>query len=94
MNQVSKQRRRLWHADPRCHWCGRRTILTPPRANMKKLKVQPPNLATVDHLRSRRDPTRQEPTARGDERRRVLACWECNQKRGLAPSVPKEEDKP
>lgn len=72
-----RQRRYLWSKNPNCHWCGQPTVLTYDGG------VQPENLATIDHLRSRLHPSRRE-DAKPQERRRVLACWKCNHERGKA----------
>ena len=61
-----------------CYWCKRECVLI---VWIPKRKVAiPRNLATLDHLRDRFHPGRQEP-ARGDKRY-VMACWECNHERG------------
>jgi hypothetical protein len=69
---------KLHALDPRCHWCGRETILTND-ANLKK-KTTSPLMATIDHVVSRYNPLRwvkRQP----DEVRKVLACFECNNRR-------------
>jgi len=68
---------KLWQEDPKCHWCGRITIPT----NVKHIKGQPdPLMATIDHVISRFSPMRWV-RAKPDEKRKVLACVECNQRR-------------
>ncbi len=62
----------------RCHWCECDLVLSPPGKHVKK---QPPNLGTIDHLRDRFDPARRERNRHG-ERRLVLACLACNNRRG------------
>lgn len=63
----------------KCFWCNGEMILV-----KGHIEPQPANLATLEHLDDRLDP------ARGSfvgERRVVLACYRCNQKRrryGLA----------
>lgn len=71
--------KKLWEADPKCHWCGKPTvlILVPPGVAIGGRVF---NAATIDHLRSRLDPNRQEPNS-GVDIRTVLACWRCNQQR-------------
>jgi 5-methylcytosine-specific restriction endonuclease McrA len=69
-------RRRLYDRDPHCHWCGRLTVFGPPRNHV----TTPGDLGTIDHLRPRYHPGRNEWLEAG-ERRRVLACFECNQRR-------------
>lgn len=70
--------KKLWRRDPHCHWCGRLTELL---ERDPKRKYFPPESATRDHLRSRFDPTRQEPCVPYREFRIVLACRECNLRR-------------
>lgn len=77
-NGWSKKRVVLWHEQGGlCYWCHSPTILVEPGGKNRL----PPNAATVEHLRSRLDPTRQEP-ARDQERRLVMACLSCNSVRG------------
>ncbi|MGH2711373.1 MAG: hypothetical protein ACRDH9_09250 [Actinomycetota bacterium] len=78
MSDVRRWRKRRWRQDPRCAYCRVVTVLrwADPR------KPAPLNLATVDHLRDRYDPTRHEPA--NGEVRRVLACWKCNHDRERA----------
>ena len=78
MYRGARQRRRLHAADPRCHYCGVETVLDPP-VSWKATTF--PQLATVEHLRPRTHPLRQEPMQVANERRHVLACWRCNQDR-------------
>lgn len=90
-----RKRAKLWREqEGRCKWCnvpmthwndyasdpGKRT------PEMQKL------LATIDHLRDRYDPKRWDGNP-NDEKRWVLACWECNHKRGCERTlaVPIEE---
>ena len=71
-----------------CHWCRCGMELLPP---IPKRHDPPDNEATIEHLRSRLDPSRKEP-ATGDVRR-VLACRSCNNERGREEvlKVPLEE---
>lgn len=71
-------------ADPRCHWCECPTIIMPQVSKMKKGKP-PENAATIDHLRSRYHPGRQEPA--NGEKRLVLSCWRCNQERNRQEEI-------
>lgn len=81
-SSLKRRRTRLWKQDKRCYYCGIETVL--PENFLSKsgrLKVTPKNLATIEHLRSRLNPHRTEKN-KGNEIRRVLACWQCNQERG------------
>jgi hypothetical protein len=71
------KRLRLWSMDTRCYWCRRVTVL--PKGAEGRIPGTPKNLATLDHMYNRLDPLRKEPYNGGFA---VLACWECNQKRG------------
>ena len=84
MYRGARQRRRLHAADPRCFYCGIVTLLEPPPDWHGKTF---PQLATVEHLRPRTDPLRTEPMRFTNERRHVLACWQCNQDRSNAAPV-------
>lgn len=75
----------FWKRDNRCHWCKCTTvlILRPHDMNKGVDKILPhPREATIDHLRSRFHPDRHEPNP-ALEYRRVLACWKCNNMRGI-----------
>ncbi len=63
--------------DPRCHWCKRVTIL---KAFQRAGPDEASLIATEDHIRCRAEcSTRAEWDA---PENRVLACHECNQRRG------------
>lgn len=76
-------RERLWKKDPHCRYCGVITVLPSSpllkRGKDGKLRHYPDNMATIDHLRSRLDPERQNHYP--SERRYILACWKCNNER-------------
>ena len=76
---VRKRKLALFNKDPHCHWCGCLTTIDHP-ANIKG--HPPKNMATVDHLVSRYNLSRWEKPPTNEERT-VLACFECNQKRGI-----------
>lgn len=67
-----RRREALWHEDPRCFYCKEVTILGVRGSRLNPLA------ATIEHLRSRYRPERQEPP-RQNEPRYVLSCWGCNQ---------------
>ena len=67
--------RRMQEA-PYCHWCRRRVYLVPEGCTTVR-----DDTATVDHLRSKFDASRQEPLRIPNELRKVLACYRCNQLR-------------
>lgn len=71
---------KLFNENPNCHWCGELTVLTnEPSLNKSNIN---PKMATVDHIISRLHVERW--VKRGpDERRKVLACYECNQRRAM-----------
>jgi hypothetical protein len=69
--------KKLFAEDPRCHWCGQKTIWA--ESIRKASGRMPPNIATFEHLDSRFDPDRG--TYEGVERT-VLACYKCNHDRG------------
>jgi hypothetical protein len=78
-----KRKENLWKRDPHCHWCGRLTRTEGEQNN---------DLATVDHLRTKYDPSR---WLRGDgqDERTVLACYACNNERARVDTLsrPTEE---
>jgi hypothetical protein len=86
MSNIAEQRARMWHKDPHCYWCRKRTRLVNPENG-----VNPPDMATIDHLYSRLDENRQKANHGIIKRdykgrqiivRHVLACFTCNQERG------------
>lgn len=87
--------RNLWIENPKCYYCGRTTILVQvaPKQRMPKKFADFPLRATIEHLRSRLDEKRREPIKGEDDRRLVLACNECNHKRGQeeVANMTKEE---
>lgn len=68
---MGRRRRKLWEANPQCHWCGVLTVIDG-RCNSRN-----PTRATLDHLRSRLDPKR----GTDFDESTVLACWKCNNER-------------
>jgi hypothetical protein len=74
---------RLWTADPRCHWCGKLTVLVfrPHRSRGStayRLGIVEGE-ATIDHLHPRTDPNRRQ--VNDGTEVTVLACWKCNNER-------------
>lgn len=67
----ARLRIKLWHEDPLCYWCGKKTMLPGP-GTTKLLSWH----ATVDHWFSKRHPVRA-----GNAHHRVLACHGCNKRR-------------
>jgi hypothetical protein len=57
-----------WSLDPRCHWCGRETLIHLGAPGSRKLA------ATIDHIITKR-------MGRGHRGKPVLACNGCNQQR-------------
>jgi hypothetical protein len=79
MHRGARQRRRLHAEDPRCFYCGVITALDPPSGWPRRKPFL--QLATIEHLRPRTHPSRLEPARSPNERRHVLACWQCNMDR-------------
>src|SRR5690242_8640627 len=75
-----KRMARFIQQDGRCYWCRCDLVLTPPG---KHIKNAPPNTGTMEHLRDRFHPQRTERN-QNREQRLVLACRECNERRGAA----------
>ena len=76
MTRQRKQKINFWERDKRCYWCGRETILT----NEPHMEAANPLMATIDHLFSRHTLQRYVSNSK-NERRHVLACYECNHRR-------------
>ena len=73
----------LHEKDPRCHWCGRVTILT----DEPNLKGSPnPLMATIDHVVSRYHVHRWVKKKK-NQKRKVLACYECNHSRSVRETL-------
>lgn len=64
----------LWRKNPNCHWCDVPTV----RVESSQQRLDP-HSATFDHLYHRSEPMRH---TRKGKNAGVLACYECNQKRG------------
>ena len=73
----------LWQKDDKCHWCKRHTILT----HEPNLRGKPnPLMATIDHVVSRYCISRWILKKKG-QKRKVLACYECNHKRSVQETL-------
>jgi hypothetical protein len=70
-----KKIHRLWDENKYCHWCSKATVLQDSGTGVAKHHT-----ATFDHLYHRTEPERWKP--RSNRYKGVLACYECNQKRG------------
>lgn len=70
----------------RCFWCNCAMLLLPKGGATKRHQSNKANLATIDHLRSRYNSSRQEPS-KNKEERTVLACHKCNNERGDAETA-------
>lgn len=85
LDKRKRRRANLWRQQQgKCHWCGVAMMHWNDwyaQHRTARGGWQPPRLATIDHLRDRFAPTRQE-RAQG-EQRWVLACSACNHKRGV-----------
>ncbi len=73
-----KNKEKLWHENPHCHWCGVLTVLDC-RREWRKPASPPENLATLDHLFSRYHIERWKRF--NGQRKRVLSCLKCNHER-------------
>jgi 5-methylcytosine-specific restriction endonuclease McrA len=71
----------LWKENPNCYYCGKPTILT----NLPKARL-PLNAATIEHLISRYHAHRWVKKKKG-QRRKVLACYECNHRRSVQETL-------
>lgn len=98
MSGADKRKRRraaLWkEQDGLCHWCKCQMIHWNDRTNDPGKRTPEARLrwATIDHLRSRHNPHRNDGNP-NFEQRWVLACWKCNNDRGRAEvmAIPIEE---
>ena len=78
----------LHKRNSKCHWCQEETILT----NISELKGTPhPKMATIDHVVSRFNPERWVKRKEG-EVRKVLACFECNNRRSTEEQSKKTKE--
>lgn len=74
----ARRRRRLWEEqDGLCYYCKCPTKL-PEVIEGAERGIRVPDMATLDHVYPRGTAMR----ARGSRDRIVLACWECNNRRG------------
>ncbi|MEN6302279.1 MAG: hypothetical protein ABFD96_06100 [Armatimonadia bacterium] len=81
LSRVGRMRqRRLALQGGRCHWCDRELVVVKNR----KGKVQP-NVATEDHVYPRNDPRRLQLANSTIHITKVMACFDCNTKRGNTP---------
>lgn len=72
-NSLSRQRKRFLQEHPFCYYCGTRVVEL---QNGHRGPV-PDNAATIEHLRPKMHPQRNEPN-RFNLYRHVLACYRCN----------------
>ncbi len=85
MSHNGRSRRRkikLWLEDCRCYWCRQPTILVVCPSGMKNQERYIPSFskqATIDHLNHRQGGKRKQIY---NVETTVLACRECNEKRG------------
>ena len=69
--------------DPRCHWCKRVTKLICDKVIKGRAD---PLMATIDHVVSRYNPHRWV-KKKANQKRKVLACYECNHKRSVKETL-------
>lgn len=85
---LRKRREKLWKEKKgKCYWCGVETDLPPRGVSHIRL---PAITATIDHLRTRFDSSRQSPN-NSNEERLVLACLECNAIRGRLNEIIQQD---
>lgn len=90
MSFKKKRRRdRLFEKYKTCFWCSCKLVKP---ENCKHDEKTPSDMATLDHLRYKRNPKRQQPNLTGKPRT-VIACFECNNNRAskAEKKLPKEE---
>lgn len=83
----------------KCYFCKCRMVLPEDCPGYgPRMKIYPNNMATIEHLRDRFDPTRQEPNKSikdgPADRRWAVSCRKCNNLRAKlreATTIPKEE---
>jgi hypothetical protein len=87
MNRMSNKtlKLKLHKEHPFCYYCGCLTTLTHIK-NIPSGESLPPNSATIEHLISRFEPTRWKQKKNGT-RRKVLACYKCNQQRSILETL-------
>lgn len=72
---LRKLKIKLWYEDNKCYYCQKPTVIT----NISHGTL-PPDSATIEHCVSRLNPHRWLRKKSG-HRRKVLACYKCNQDR-------------
>ena len=78
MAHNKSKRDQLMKEDPHCFWCGCEVTNEWPEGRIKP----PADLATLDHVYDKWQAEEREAAWRnGDDSRRVLACYRCNQRR-------------
>jgi 5-methylcytosine-specific restriction endonuclease McrA len=82
--EARRQRLALARTDPTCWYCGIVVVEYNPAHG-----AQQPDQATLEHLVSKRNPLRRDFTS---DRRRVLACYDCNNSRGDWTALLMRED--
>ena len=73
----------LWQKDNRCHWCKRPTKLICEKVIKGRAD---PLMATIDHIVSRYSHYRWV-KKKANQKRKVLACYECNHKRSVKETL-------
>lgn len=85
MDKPRKRKIKLVSESPYCYWCGKKVRLT--EGNPGR---QDHDHATLDHIYTRRDPSRW--AAPNNTERTVLSCYECNQKRSIEDKTKYTEE--
>src|ERR1035437_6915931 len=85
--KIKKRLEKLWtEVNGKCYWCGRDT-----KKGERGKQVDITDLATVDHLRTRLHQDERKAPNLNNEERTVLACWQCNQIRGILDQKTQSE---
>ena len=74
---MRERKLRLFESNPHCYYCGKLTTIDIPKDGEKN----PDNMATIDHIYSKFDVRRYEPSYKDCSVKTVLSCRKCNDSR-------------
>lgn len=72
----------MWDYCPNCFWCGRKTEYIKVNWKIVTGGQVPDNVATIEHLYSKKDQRRHDCKRLRIPSPTVIACYKCNHKRG------------